>query len=130
MNSKKNLKYIFGYLIVFLVVLMVGNAYAQHEGGLGEKKVHLNIADSDKLMMIEGMTEDLAEEIIAYREKVGFFKKPEDLLKVPGITKDIYNTLNPQTGSEGDLFCIQKEGDDDNDEYDDDEEPILSPSKC
>lgn len=129
MNSKKKLKYIFGYLIVFLVVLMMGNAYAQHEGGLGEKKVHLNIADSDKLMMIEGMTEDLAEAIIEYREKVGFLKKPEDLLKVPGITKDIYDTLNPQTGSEGDLFCIQKEGDDDDDEYDD-EEPILSPSKC
>jgi competence ComEA-like helix-hairpin-helix protein len=125
MDSKKTLKYIFCYLIAALAFLTMGDAYAQHEGGLGIKKVHLNIADKEQLMKIDGMTEDLAEAIIAYREKSGFFKKPEDLLKVPGITKDVYEKLNPRIGSEGDLFCVQKEGSED-----EDEEPILSPSKC
>jgi competence ComEA-like helix-hairpin-helix protein len=123
MDSKKGLKYIFCYLT--LAFFMVGDAYAQHEGGLGIKKVHLNIADKEQLMRIDGMTEDLAEAIIEYREKSGFFKKPEDLLNVPGITKDVYEKLNPQIGPEGDLFCVQKEGSED-----EDEEPILSPSKC
>jgi competence ComEA-like helix-hairpin-helix protein len=125
MGSKESLKYIFCYLIVALAFLMVGDAYAQHEGGLGIKKVHLNIADKEQLMKVDGMTEDLAKAIIEYREKSGFLKKPEDLLKVPGITKDVYKKLNPQIGPEGDLFCVQKEGSED-----EDEEPILSPSKC
>jgi competence ComEA-like helix-hairpin-helix protein len=129
MNSNKNLKYIFCLLIAAMALLMVGDAYAQHEGGLGEKRIHLNIADKEQLMKIEGMTDDLASAIIAYREKSGFFKKPEDLLKVPGITKDVYDKLNPQTGSEGDLYCVPKEGGED-EEDEEDEEPILSPSKC
>ena len=125
MDSKESLKYIFCYLIVALAFLMAGDAYAQHEGGLGIKKVHLNIANKEQLMKVDGMTEDLAKAIIEYREKSGFFKKPEDLLKVPGITKGVYEKLNPQIGPEGDLFFVPKEGSED-----EDEEPILSPSKC
>jgi competence ComEA-like helix-hairpin-helix protein len=128
MDSKKTLKYIFCCLIFALVFLMTGDGYAQHEGGLGERKIHLNIAGKDQLMMIEGVTEDIAEAIIEYRKKSGFFKKPEDLLRVPGITKDVYEKLNPRTGTEGDLYCVPKEGSED--EFDDEEEPILSPSKC
>lgn len=130
MDSKKDLKYVFCYLIAALAFLMVGDAYAQHEGGLGIKKVHLNIADREQLMKIDGMTEDLAKAIIEYREKSGFFKKPEDLLKVPGITKDVYDRLDPQTGSEGDLYCVPVEGDEDQEDDEEDEEPVLSPSKC
>ena len=79
-------------------------------------------------MKIEGMTEDLAKAIVKYREKSGFFKKPEDLMKVPGITEGVYNLLNPQTGSEGDLYCVPEESDED--EFDEDEDIPLSPSKC
>ena len=76
-------------------------------------------------------TADLAEAIVKYREKSGFFKKPEDLLNVPGITKEVYEKLNPQVGTEGDLYCVPKEGsEEDEDEDEDEEEPILSPSKC
>ncbi len=128
MKLNKNLKYIFFYMVMVLTFVVAGNAYAQHEGGLGEKKIHLNIADEDQLMKIEGMTEDLAKAIVEYREESGFFKKPEDLLKVPGITRGVYDTLNPQVGTEGDLYCVPKEGAED--EFDEDEEPVLSPSKC
>ncbi|MBW1801724.1 MAG: helix-hairpin-helix domain-containing protein [Deltaproteobacteria bacterium] len=117
-------------LIVLLgaVFLFAGTSHAQHEGGLGIKKVPLNIATAEQLLKIKGMTEELAEAIVKYREKSGFFKKPEDLLKVPGMTKDVYDQLDPQVGSEGDLYCIPKEGDEGEDE--EDEEPVLSPSKC
>ena len=128
MNTAKNIKYMISLLIVALSLLVVGSAYAQHEGGLGEKKIHINIADEDQLMKIEGMTEDLAAAIVEYREKSGFFKKPEDLLKVPGITQDVYDMMDPQVGSEGDLYCVPAEGMED--EFDEDEEPVLSPSKC
>ncbi|MBN1833159.1 MAG: helix-hairpin-helix domain-containing protein [Deltaproteobacteria bacterium] len=127
MNSRENSKYLFLLFVSALVLLMMGDVYAQHEGGLGTKKVHLNIADKDQLMKIEGMTNDIAESILEYREKTGFFKKPEDLLNVPGITKDVYEKMNPQTGSEGDLFCVPIEGDLDEE---DDEDIPLAPSKC
>ena len=127
MNMKKRLNYLILYFFFMpAAIFITGTADAQHEGGLGEKKVHLNIATEEQLMKIEGMTEDLAEAIVEYRETSGFFKKPEDLLKVPGITKEIYDQMNPQVGSEGDLYCVPKEGMED----DEDEEPILSPSKC
>ena len=128
MNYRKNLKYIFIGMIIMLAVAVAGNASAQHQGGLGEKRIQINIADKDQLMKIEGMTEDLAKAIIKYRENSGFFKKPEDLLNVPGVTKDVYKTLDPKVGVEGDLYCVPKEGSED--EFDEDEEPILSPSKC
>ena len=128
MNSKQKIKYITICLVSAFVLIVAGNVNAQHEGGLGEKKIHLNLADKDQLMKIEGMTENLAKAIIDYREKSGFFKKPEDLLNVPGLTKNIYKTLNPQLGSEGDLYCTQMETDED-DEWEDDDIP-LSPSKC
>ncbi|MFC1838389.1 ComEA family DNA-binding protein [Thermodesulfobacteriota bacterium] len=124
---KKNLKYIVVCLSVAFALFAAGNVNAQHEGGLGEKKIHLNIASKDQLMKIEGMTEDIAKAIIDYREKSGFFKKPEDLLNVPGLTQNIYETLDPQIGSEGDLYCIPMETDD---EYYEDEDIPLSPSKC
>jgi competence ComEA-like helix-hairpin-helix protein len=127
MNYRKNLKYIFIGMIITLAVVAAGNASAQHEGGLGEKKIHLNIASEDQLMKIEGITEDIAKAIIEYREESGFFKNPEDLLNVPGITKNVYKKLNPQTGSEGDLYCLPMESDEDDEE---DEDIPLSPSKC
>ena len=126
MNSK-HLKHIFIYLVAAFALLVAGNVNAQHEGGLGEKKIHLNIASKDQLMKIDGMTEDLAKAIVEYREKSGFFKNPEDLLNVPGITKNVYKKLNPQTGSEGDLYCVPMESDEDDEE---DEDIPLSPSKC
>ena len=128
MKSFKNLRIIFLCLVIAFAFSITGIAHGQHEGGLGEKKIHLNLADMDQLMMIEGMTETIANAIIEYREKSGFFKKPEDLLKVPGLTKEVYKTLDPQVGSEGDLYCVPMEGMED--DFDEDEEPMLSPSKC
>ena len=128
MNLKQTPKYPFYFLIIAAAFFITGAANAQHEGGLGMKKVHLNIATVEQLMKIDGMTEDLAKALVEYREKSGFFKKPEDLLKVPGITKEVYDKLNPQVGSEGDLYCVPKAGSEDDEE--DEEEPLLSPSKC
>ena len=45
MNFNRNLKYIFCCLIFALAFAFTGSAYAQHEGGLGIKKIHINIAE-------------------------------------------------------------------------------------
>jgi competence ComEA-like helix-hairpin-helix protein len=124
MTNKKLLTGLFPFIILGLISAFSGTVAAQHEGGLGIKKIPLNIANEDQLLRIEGMTEELAEAIVDYRETKGFFKSPQDLLKVPGMTKEVFEQLNPQVGSEGDIYCIPKEG------SEDDEEPMLSPSKC
>jgi competence ComEA-like helix-hairpin-helix protein len=127
MTYKKLLAGSFPFIILGLILAFSATAAAQHEGGLGIKKIQLNLADEDQLLRIEGMTEELSEAIVDYRETKGFFKDPQDLLKVPGMTKDIFKQLNPQVGSEGDLFCVPRES---GEEDDDEEEPMLSPSKC
>lgn len=127
MKVKIFIRGIFLLAIINLVFIFSGTASAQHEGGLGEDRVHLNIATENQLLRIDGMTKELAKSIVEYRDKSGFFKAPEDLLNVPGMTKEVFDKLSPQVGSEGDLFCVPKEGSEGDDE---DEEPILSPSKC
>ena len=118
-----------GLLVLMMAFSLVGQVNAQgHEGGLGELKVPLNIADVDQLLRIEGMTEELAEAIVEYRENTGYFDKPEDLLNVSGMTQEKFEELDPQMGVEGDLYCVRPE--EDEDEWDEDEEPPLSPSKC
>ncbi|MBW2064322.1 MAG: helix-hairpin-helix domain-containing protein [Deltaproteobacteria bacterium] len=124
-DMKSVISWLFLITAIGLLLLSAGTAYAQHEGGLGIKKVPLNIANEEQLMRIEGMTEELAEAIVEYRETKGYFEKPEDLLKVPGMTKEVYEKLNPQVGSEGDIYCVPREG-----AEEEEEEPLLSPSKC
>ena len=118
-----------GLFVLVIAISLAGQVNAQgHEGGLGELKVPLNIADVDQLLKIEGMTEELAEAIVEYRENTAYFDKPEDLLNVSGMTQEKYEELDPQIGMEGDIYCVRPEGDEDED--DEEEEPLLSPSKC
>ncbi len=83
------------------------------------KIVDLNTATVEELMAIEEfeMPEDLAKAIVEYREKNGPYKTAEDFLKVPGMTQDFMEDLNPQV-KDGKVY------------YDPDAEPALAPSKC
>ena len=117
-------------LTVGLLMAFAGTVAAQgpsHEGGLGEQRIMLNLANAETLGKAKGVTDQIAAAIVEYREKVGFFKKPEDLLKVPGITKEIYGKINPKVGAEGELYLVPKEG---VTIEEDEEVPVLAPSKC
>ncbi|MEP0860226.1 MAG: helix-hairpin-helix domain-containing protein [Ignavibacterium sp.] len=50
-----------------------------------EKSINLNKATKQELMSLPGIGETTAKNIIELREKIGKFRKPEDLLKVKGI---------------------------------------------
>ncbi len=45
------------------------------------------------------LSPDLAQAVVSYREAHGPFKTPEDLLKVPGMSKLMYQQLSPQDES-------------------------------
>jgi competence ComEA-like helix-hairpin-helix protein len=96
-----------------------------HTGGLGEARIYFNVSSAENLAKAPGMTLELADAIVEYREDVKAFKVPEDLLNVPGITKEIYKQINPQKGTEGELYTVPREGE----ELEEDDIP-LSPSKC
>jgi outer membrane protein assembly factor BamB len=53
----------------------------------------LSSATVDELMLIQDvpMTKELAKAINGWSRDNGGFRKPEDLLKVPGMTKELYN---------------------------------------
>jgi len=110
-----------------LALTISGTAFAAHEGGLGIKKYDVNLASAGQLAKAPGITDELAQAIVDYREKSGFFKSTEDLLKVPGITQDVFKQINPQVGAEGDIYVVPAEGAAEDEE---EEEVILAPSKC
>jgi competence protein ComEA len=49
------------------------------------EKININTATADELVQLNGVGPEYAERIIAYREKYGPFKTPEELIQVKGI---------------------------------------------
>lgn len=101
-------------LVLLTVILLL-----PFTGAMAQDIVSLNKATVEDLMAIEDleMDEEMAKAIVDHREKSGGFKKPEDLLEVPGMTQDWIEEINPVM-MDGDVV------------YDPDAEPALAPSKC
>ena len=115
-------------MLSLAAMLCVHPALAQqrgHTGGLGEARIYFNVSSPENLAKAPGITLKIADAIVEYREDVAPFKKAEDLLKVPGITQEIYEEINPQKGTEGELYTIPREGE----ELEEEDVP-LGPSKC
>lgn len=102
-------------LAVMALISFIAPMNADADDGI----VNLNTATVEEIMAIEDIDvpEELAKAIVDYRLKNGPFKKCEDLQKVPGMTQDFLEDLNPVM-QDGDVV------------YDPDAEPALAPSKC
>jgi competence ComEA-like helix-hairpin-helix protein len=119
------IRILFLFMLAGLMALSTVAQQRGHTGGLGEARIYFNVSSAENLAKAPGLNLELADAIVEFREDVAPFKKPEDLLKVPGITREIYEQINPQTGTEGELYTVPREGE----ELEDDDIP-LSPSKC
>ena len=75
-----------------------GSASATGSGASGQsgEKVNLNTAAAADLQKLNGIGEKKAEQIIAYREENGQFKKIEDLTQVSGIGEKTFAALKDQ----------------------------------
>ncbi|BAQ57380.1 helix-hairpin-helix domain-containing protein [Lactobacillus acetotolerans] len=75
-----------------------GSASAAGSGASGQsgEKVNLNTAAAADLQKLNGIGEKKAEQIIAYREENGQFKKIEDLTQVSGIGEKTFAALKDQ----------------------------------
>ena len=55
--------------------------------------VNINTADKYELMQLKGIGEVLAERIIEYRETYGAFDYVQDIVKVEGISENLFERL-------------------------------------
>jgi competence protein ComEA len=86
-------------IMALLTLLIVNPAIAAGEKEEATKsnqtlasmeKININKADTKTLTTLKGIGKDRAVKIIEYREKNGPFQKIEDLMKVKGIGKKIF----------------------------------------
>jgi competence protein ComEA len=61
-----------------------------------QDQVHINSASKEELQKLTGIGEKKAEQIIAYREEKGGFKKTEELMQVSGIGEKTFAAFKDQ----------------------------------
>ena len=66
---------------------------SKKEEKLQGKKININNAPKEELMLLPGVGESMAEKIILYRQEHKGFKKNEDMMKVKGIGKKKFEKL-------------------------------------
>ena len=82
-----------------IVVPKVGEEATEMPAGATSKeaskegKVNINTATVEELKTLKGVGEKKAEAIIEYRKKNGSFKTKEDLMKVRGIGKKLFESF-------------------------------------
>ena len=69
---------------VFLIGI-VGLIIALTVNAAEVQKININTASAEELAQLKGIGPSHAAKIVAYREKNGPFKMPEDLVQVSGI---------------------------------------------
>ncbi|MGA2854786.1 MAG: helix-hairpin-helix domain-containing protein, partial [Verrucomicrobiota bacterium] len=72
--------------------------------------ININTASLDVLACLPGMTRELAQAIISQRQSGGFFAGTGELLKVPGLTRDIFKQIAPLVTARSETFRILSEG--------------------
>ena len=86
-------------ILAILALLIVNPAFAEtkkevatqsNETVASMQMININQADVKTLTTLKGVGKDRAVKIVEYREKNGPFQKIEDLLKVKGIGKKIF----------------------------------------
>jgi competence ComEA-like helix-hairpin-helix protein len=72
--------------------------------------VNMNSASSEVLACLPGLDKQLAQAIVAYRQSAGFFPNVAGLLKVDGITPEIFKKVVPRICARSETFRILSEG--------------------
>ena len=83
---KKN----YSKLIIFFVVLCFSLTLSGQIQADEGRKININTAGKEELMELQKVGPHKAEAIIQYRENIGSFEKPEDIMNVSGIGQATY----------------------------------------
>jgi len=80
-------------ILIALAVIFTGTCCA-----VAMEKVNINTAPLDQLMTLDRVGAKYAQRIIDYRETVGPFNAPEDIMKVKGIGKRTWEANKDKIG--------------------------------
>jgi competence ComEA-like helix-hairpin-helix protein len=72
--------------------------------------ININTAALDVLVCLPGVDRQLAQGIISYRKSSGFFSNTAELLKVGGMTPDIFKQVAPLISARSETYRILCEG--------------------
>jgi competence ComEA-like helix-hairpin-helix protein len=72
--------------------------------------ININTAGLDVLVCLPGVDRQLAQAIISYRQSSGYFPNTGELLKVGGMTTDIFKQVAPLVTARSETFRILSEG--------------------
>jgi len=72
--------------------------------------VNINTADLTVLSCVPGIQRQLAQAIISYRQSNGFFPNIAWLLKVPGMSREIFKQVAPLLTARSETYRILSEG--------------------
>jgi competence protein ComEA len=68
-----------------LLAVLIGLISVMNVNAAEVKKININTASAEELAQLKGIGPSHAAKIVAFREKNGPFKMPEDLMQVSGI---------------------------------------------
>jgi competence ComEA-like helix-hairpin-helix protein len=72
--------------------------------------ININTASAEVLSCLNGLTEELARNIVNHRETAGYFPSIAGVLKVQGMTRDIFKQIAPRITVRSETFRIVSEG--------------------
>jgi type II secretory pathway component PulK len=72
--------------------------------------ININTASLDVLVCLPGLTRELAQAIISQRQSGEFFASTGELLKVSGMTRDVFKQIAPLVTARSETFRILSEG--------------------
>lgn len=87
--------------IVIMFLALCGLARAGYEGAFLIGNLNVNTATYEELMVLPGMTMDVADGIVAYRMVNGPYSFLEELLKVKGVDGVLIESMRPFVVFEG-----------------------------
>lgn len=72
--------------------------------------ININTASALVLATLNGVTEDLAEQIVSHRKSAGYFPNIACILRAPGMTREIFAQISPRITVRSETFRIISEG--------------------
>ncbi len=89
------------FALLFMAVTFISSGA---QAGVEDDFISFNTAPASEFLKIQivQVPEAVANAIVKYREANGPYKTPEDLKKVPGMTDDLFDALDP-IEEEGDI---------------------------
>ena len=92
------------------LLMNIADDITADEGTSKAGLVNVNTASLSVLICLPGVDRELAQAIISYRQSSGFFQNVAWLLKVPGMSEDVFKQVAPLVTARSETFRILSEG--------------------